>query len=188
MDKLPRKFKDRIFAAKELKAVGANSYDLQKLVANGTIEQVARGIYRATALDLNEEDRLRIATLRVGKPSAICLVSALSFHGLTDSRNSVIQIMVPTTKTSEHKDIKTFRVNRPKWNIGIEKHDGYSVTTVERTIIDCLTYRAWIGSSHGLNALREAIEKKKTKPSQLMDMAVALGVQHRVLPYLEAYA
>lgn len=188
MERLPLKFKDRLFTAKEFRTTGASFYKLQKLVSDGIVEQVARGIYRPAGLDISEEDRFRIATLLVGKPSAICLVSALSFHGLTDSRNSIIHIMVPVNKTSEYREIKTFRTRNPKWNIGIEKHDGYSVTTIERTIVDCLAYRARIGSSHGIKALREAIEAQKVKPAQIMDMAISLNVQHRVLQYLEVYS
>ena len=165
---------------------GLSFYELGKLVASGVVEQVARGIYRKSGGDIGEEDQFRIATLRVGAPSAICLVSALSHFHLTDTIAKQVWILVPDDKRTTERTIKPFRARKPQWEIGIETFDGYSITTLERTLVECLTNRSRIGSQIGLDALRKAVGSKKTTLGKVMDMARQLGASHRILPYIEA--
>lgn len=183
---LPAKFKDKPFTTSEFKRAGRSRYDLKVLLDAGLVEQVARGIYRPAGLDYTEEERFRIATLRVGPKSAVCLISALSIYGLTDNRHSKVWIMVPRDKITRAKELKIVRPREPKWNVGIEKHEGYSITTIERTIVDCFIYRAQLGSTYGVKALRDAVERKQTTLKKVMEMAIELGVKHRIIPYIEA--
>lgn len=186
MRDLPSKFKDKPFTASQFKKAGRTRYELKLLLEAGLIEQVARGTYRSSSADYTEEERFQIATLRAGPKSAICLISALSIYGLTDNRHSKVWIMVPRGKISRAKDLKILRPRDPMWNIGIEKQDGYSITTIERTIVDCFIYRNQLGSTYGTKALREAIEKKQTTLKKVMEMAIELGAKDRLLPYVEA--
>ncbi len=65
--------------------LGVSRYLLKKLLAEGVIEQLVRGVYRVSTGDISDEDQFRAATLRVGTPSAVCLVSALFHYRLTDT-------------------------------------------------------------------------------------------------------
>lgn len=186
MKDLPSKFKDKPFTTSQFKKAGRSRYDLKLLVDAGLVEQVARGTYRPVGLDYTEEERFRIATLRVGPKSAVCLISALAVYGLTDNRHSKVWLMVPRDKITRARELKIVRPREPRWNIGIEKQDGYSITTVERTIVDCFIYRAQLGTTYGVKALRDAVEQKMTTLKKVMEMAIELEAKHRLIPYIEA--
>ena len=124
----------------------------------------------------------------MGKPSAICLVSALSVYGLTDVIPRKTWITVPATKRTQISSLKVLRQIDPQWNIGIEKKDGYMITSIERTLVESFCYKNMIGSNTPIEALREGIRQKLTTPSKVLDMAKKMGVVHRILPYLEAMA
>ena len=131
MDKLPSKLQERPFTLGQAAKLGINRYHLGKFISEGTVELVARGIYRTTSDDLTEVDQYQIAILLVGLPAAICLVSALSHYGLTDTIPKKTWTMVPISKRSKYPELKLLRTRNPHWNVGIEKHDGYSITTLE---------------------------------------------------------
>ncbi len=183
---LPSRLQHRPFTVKQAKQQGLSFYELGKLIASGVVEQVSRGIYRATADDLTEEDQFRTATLRVGKPSAICLISALAYYHLTDTIPKKTWIMVQANKRASDPSLKLFRARRPQWSIGIEKYDGYSITTIERTLVECLARRSRLGTQVGIEALRKAVSSRKTTLGKIVDLACQLGVTHRILPYVEA--
>lgn len=186
MGQLPSQLREKPFTLSQAAKLGMSRYLLGKLVSEGVVELVARGVYRASKGDISEEDQYRVAALRVGAPSAICLVSALSHYGLTDTIPRKTWIMVPASKRTRYSDLKLLRTRNPEWQIGIEKHDGYSITTLERTIVDALCARMRIGTQIATEALRKAIQSKKTTLGKIMDVAKQLGVIHRVRPYIEA--
>ena len=186
MSELPGKLQSRPFTSNQAAGLGLSFYELSKLVESGAVEQVARGIYRVAGGDIDEEEQLRIATLRVGVPSTVCLTSALVHHHLTDAVPKKIWIMVPVNKRTTDKTLKLLRTRQPRWKIGVEKHEGYSVTNIERTLVDCLTNRSKLGTQVGIAALRAALESKKTTLGKVVDMANQLGVTHRILFYIEA--
>lgn len=186
MGQLPLELRGKPFTLSQATKLGMSRYLLGKLVSEGIVELVARGVYRASKTDISEEDQFRIASLRVGTPSAICLVSALSQYGLTDTIPKKTWIMVPASKRTRYSDLKLLRTRNPEWQVGIEKREGYSITTLERTIVDALCARARIGTQIATEALRKAIQSKKTTLGKIMDAAKQLGVVHRVRPYVEA--
>ena len=72
------------------------------------------------------------------------------------------------------------------WKVGVISHGGYSITTIERTIVDALTLKAIISPRMGIDALKRAIATKKTTATKVLHLASAMGVHHRVVPYVEA--
>jgi predicted transcriptional regulator of viral defense system len=186
MRKLPKELKKGPFTYRQAASSGLNQRQFRQLVTEGAIVQVARGVYIPSGLDYSEEDQFRVATLIVGEPSAICMISALSYYGLTDLVPGKTWIMVPNTKRSQSTELKLQRTRNPEWRVGIEKHDGFSVTSIERTIVEVLCARSKLGAQVGVHALRRAIQGKKATLSNVMAIAKRLGVLHRVLPYIEA--
>lgn len=188
MTKLPKALQKGPFTYKQALASGLNLKSVRQLVADGQCYTVAKGIYMPASVEYNEENQFKAATLVVGIPSAICLVSALSVHGLTNVIPRKTWITVPATKRTKIPSLKVLRQSDPQWDIGIEKKDGYNITTVERTLVESFCYKTMLGSTVPIEALREAVTKKLTTPSKVLDMAKKMGVVHRILPYLEAMA
>lgn len=133
-----------------------------------------------------QENQYIMATLRCGKPSAICLLSALEHYHLTDEIAKQIWVLVPAPKRVISKDLKLIRSRDPQWNVGIHKTRDYWMTTLERTLVDCLLCKRLIGHQVALAALKQALSQKKVKLGQVYDVANAMGVAHRIRPIIEA--
>lgn len=182
---VPLQFQNKIFNTNQFIKAGFTFYNLQQLLKAGLIEQSARGIYYSSGIDLNEEEQFRIATLQLGKPAVICLLSALSFHELTDLIPKQTWIMVPQNKRSKNTKLKLYRAAYPHWNTGIINLDGYRITNIERTIVECLTSRFSLGERPGIEALRKALDKKQTSLQKISTMANKLGAYHRLIQYIK---
>lgn len=191
MAKLLKKLQSGPFTWSEAKKLGVSQYELRHLLVNGTIERLARGVYRAkTHIHFSEEDQHHAALLRVGQPSAICLISALAYYHLTDVIPKKTWVLVNANKITTQKDIRLWRRRNPQWSVGIKTTDGrFAVTSVERTLVECLRYSNLLGGpSLALSVIRLALQDKKTTMSNLLKMAEKLGAKKKILPYLEALA
>ena len=186
MRQLPGELQNQPFTLRQASMLGLTFYDIGKLLADGTLEKVSRGVYQVSGTASNEEADFCIAALRVGTPSAVCLISALSFHHLTDTIPKKTWIMVPFSKRSADRSLRVFRARNPSWKVGIDKRAGYSITNIERTVVECLALRSRIGATIAIEALRRAIDSKKTNLGKVADMAKKLKLLHRILPYIEA--
>ena len=94
--------------------------------------------------------------------------------------------MVSAKTRTASKNIRLYRTRDPRWKIGITAQDGYSITNIERTLVDALTSKAVLPVRIGLDALKRAVSEKLTSISKIIEMSKSLGVRHRILPYVEA--
>ena len=138
-------------------------------------------------IEYSEQEKMYIvATLRCGTPSAICLLSALEHYHVTDEITKQVWALVPASKRVISKDLKLVRSRNPQWNVGILKTKDYWITTIERSLVDCLLHRRLVGYQVSLAALKQALAQKKVKLGQVYDVANSLGVAHRIRPIIEA--
>lgn len=186
MKSLPKSLTSKPFTYQQALKQGLSQYALNQLLEQGSIERVARGLYQNTGEDLSDEVLFSRATKLVGTESAVCLLSALSYYQLTDLIPKQVWLMVPASKRTSNKSVKLFRTRKPSWKIGIEKHNGYKITDLERTLVDSLSNKSVISKRVGIDALKLAIYEKKTNLNKIIKMANALEVKHRILPYIEA--
>ncbi len=177
------------FSYRKALDIGVTKYALKKLMSEGMIEKLGRGIYQVSGQkdDLGES-QYHAATIRCGLPSSICLLSALEHYHVTDQIPKRIWILVPESKRVQSKELKLIRSRNPQWDIGIRKTKKYWITTLERTLIECLLYKRMIGSQVALEAIKQALTQKKIKLGDLYDMAKKMRAEHRVRPYIEALA
>lgn len=183
---LPKVLQGKPFTYKEACKHGLTQYSVQKLLGSGTIERLERGLYRSVDEDLSDQELYRRALKRVGKPAVVCLLSALSYYELTDIIPKQVWLMVPKEKRVKSSSVKLYRARNPMWKVGIEERSGYSITSLERTIVDALTLKALISPRMGIDALKIAISMKRTSANKVLRVATELGVKHRVLNYIEA--
>ena len=179
----------RPFSAQEALSLGLSKATLTRRVATGQFDRLSRGVYQISGRDDETgEDRYRMATLRCGTPSAVCLLSALEHYHVTDQITQQVWVLVPEPKRVASKELKLVRARNPQWDVGIRKTKHYWITTLERTLIESLVYKRLIGSQVALGAVKQAVAQKKVRLSKLYDMAKKMGVEHRVRPYIEALA
>lgn len=189
---MPRKLKKlpkRPFSYTQARSSGLSKYMLRKLVSEGSVERLSRGVYQIAGPDEGPKENVyRAATLRCGLPSCVCLLSALEYYNLTDQIPKKVWMFVPVSKRIRSRDIRLIRTRDPMWNRGIRKTNYYWITTVERTLIDCLVRTQMVGTQVALAALKQAVAQKKVTLGDLYDTAKLMGVEHRVRPYLEVLA
>ena len=183
---LPKSLKGRPFRYHEAISAGLTRHQLHILILEGILEQRTRGIYAETQVELDDDQAFTSAMLRVGNPSAICLLSALSYYGLTDEIPNKTWIMVPFEKRSRYPDLKLFRTRNPHWDIGIEQQSGFRITSLDRTLVDSLANKSKLGSVIGIQALKTGLNQRKTKIRNIAELARQLGVFHRIKTIVEA--
>lgn len=188
MLKLPKNLQNTLFTTQIALKNGLNKKNLIALLQHDIIIRVTRGAYCPVEHDLSEEDQAVLATMIVGKPSALCLFSALSYHHVTDIIPKKIWVMVPAEKRTQHSQLRLYRTAHPRWHIGIQKENGYWITTIERTLVDSLMQKRLLGPQTAVEALRQAVKEKKTTLDKVFRMAVQLGGTHRIITYIEAMA
>lgn len=159
----------------------ANRIEAEELVRLG------KGVYaKPKELEGIEGDFYR-ATLLCGRQSAICLLSALKYYGLSEQIFGGIWILIPYTKSAPGKKVlKPIRSRRPYWKIGIVINSRYRITDIDRTIVDCFRYQRLIGISTAIDALKKALQEKKTTKNKIFEMAKRLKSERLMRPYLDS--
>ena len=173
-------------------SLGLNRYDLYSLRDRGVIERMSRGLYRLADLPAIGNPDLVLISLRVPQ-AVICLVSALSWHGITTQIPHAVSLAVPRharLPSLDYPPLHTHRFSQESFEIGIESHtiDGVQVRiySAEKSIADSFKFRTKLGMDVVLEALQLYRSRKKFNPSKLLKFARSCRVENIMRPYLEA--
>lgn len=176
-------------------ALGIHPATLYQMRDRGQLTQLARGLYRlATAAEFSNPD---LAVVGARAPdAAVCLISALAFHGITTQIPAAVDLAVPRGSYSRFRfdplPVRVYRFDPKTFAAGLESHDAGGVQVkvygVARTVADCFKFRNRIGLDVALEALRLARQRKKVSSRDLIHFAELLRVQRVLQPYLEALA
>jgi predicted transcriptional regulator of viral defense system len=178
--------------ARELDALGIPRVYLSRLVKNGTLERVNRGLYQMVGADITEYFTL-VQAAKIIPNGVVCLLSALNFHGFTTQLPFQVWIAVERGKwEAGTKDLplRIFEFSRESFQEGIETHtvQGVAVRVYSpaKTVADCFKYRNKIGLDVALEALREFQLEKKCTSDDLWHFAKVCRVSNVMRPYMEA--
>lgn len=177
---------------RDLEPLGLPRVTLTRLVRQGALTRVARGLYALPDRSVSEHTAL--AEVARKHPQAIvCLLSALRFHELTTQSPFEVWLAIPNKARAPRIDYPPLRIVRfsgPLLAEGVEEHsiDGVPVriTSVARTVADCFKYRNKIGLDVALEALREAWKGKHVSMDELWQFAKLCRVANVMRPYLES--
>jgi len=158
----------------------------------GEIAQVTRGYYRLSDLpELGNPDLVAVA-LAIPK-GVICLISALSYHGIGTQIPRVVDVAVPKDTKRPRLDyppIRTFWFSGQAFSAGVRTHDldGVPVKAYNpaKTVADCFKCRSRIGMDVALEALRDVRRSRLATMDELFQMARICRVANVMRPYLEA--
>jgi len=171
---------------------GISRYRLYNMRDNGVLEQVSRGLYRLTELPPMSQPDLLTVSLRFPK-SVICLISAMSYHGMTSQIPHEVSIAVPRNARMpllNYPPVHAYKFSAESYAAGIEKHqiDGtiVKIYNMEKTLADCFKYRNKLGMDVVLEALKLYTGKKKFNIDKLLKYARICRVDTIMRPYLEA--
>jgi predicted transcriptional regulator of viral defense system len=172
---------------------GIHPAALYRLVSDGQLTRLARGLYRlASAGEFSNPD---LAVAATKAPDAVvCLISALAFHGITTQVPRVIHLAVPRGRYAGLRlrapPVKIYRFDVTTFNQGIDLHSIDEVPVriygVARTIVDCFKYRNKLGLDIAIEALRFARARKRTSNREILHFAQLLRQDRVMAPYLES--
>jgi predicted transcriptional regulator of viral defense system len=158
----------------------------------GILEQISRGTYRLVDLPPMGNPDLVTVSLRFPK-SVVCLISALSYHGMTTQVPHEISVAVPREArmpSLDYPPVHAYKFSAEAFESGIEMHqiDGATVRiySVEKTLADCFKYRNKLGMDVVLEALKFYRGQKKFNMDNLLKYALVCRVEKVMKPYLEA--
>lgn len=181
-----------VFRAREASERGVTRATLSRLVASGELERIDRGIYRRADSSITENHTLALVSKRVDN-AVVCLLSALSFHGLTTQLPSAVWIaLAPERRIPEfsYPSIEVVFMKSTVLEHGVESHqiEGVEVrvTTAAKTVADCFKHRNKIGLEVAIEALRDFWWQRKGSMDELWRAAQVCRVANVIKPYLEA--
>ena len=177
---------------RDLDAQGLPRVALTRLVRQGLLQRVGRGLYALPQRTVSEHTAL--AEVARKHPQAIvCLLSALRFHDLTTQSPFEVWLAIPNKARApkmEYPPLRIVRFSGAALTAGIEERlvDGVPVrvTTVARTVADCFKFRNKIGLDVALEALQEAWRAKRVTMDELWHFAALCRVANVMRPYMES--
>lgn len=181
-----------IVRASDLERYGIPRVYLTRLCQKGLVERVGRGLYRLARAETSEHITLAEAAKLIPN-GVVCLLSALSFHGLTTQIPHEVWMAIDV-KARRPKvagvPLRIVRFSGKALTTGVEIHriDGVPVkiTCPAKTVADCFKYRNKIGLDVALEALRECRRQRKCSLEDLWHYAKICRVANVMKPYLEA--
>lgn len=180
------------FRPQDAEEIGVSYHQLRRLVNQGEVEKVARGLYRLTSVEPSALYTLAAVCARV--PDAIiCLLSALQYHHIGTRVPREVWIAIPHKARAPRLPefpVRVVRFSGASANYGIEEItiEGAParVTSVPRTVIDCFRFHRLISRETALEALRSVLEEGRTTPEALWRAAEVCGAKSLIGPPMEA--
>lgn len=178
--------------AQELREAGISAQTIARAVENGQIERISRGVYQKRGAEIEENQILAEATMRVPK-GVIALVSALAFHELTDQMPRRVWMAIGAsdwTPVQSYPPLRMVRFTEPYLRQGIEHHTiagvQVPVYSIPKTLADLFRNSKLVDRSVAVEGLRAALQQRKLTPGAIAEGAKAGGAWKLMKPYLEA--
>ena len=167
---------------------------LAQLAKQGLVRKISRGLYATP--QRQESEFSSFAEIASKHPKGlVCLVSALSFHGLTTQAPHEVWIAIGNKDripAMSYPPLRVVRFGGESLTEGVALHmmDGVEVkvTNVAKTIADCFKFRNKIGLDVALEALKAAVQSKRVTMDELWHYSQLCRVHNVMRPYLEGLA
>ncbi len=177
----------------QLLEAGISDQSITRLVDEGILTRVRRGIYQHADSPLTEHHDL-IQVMKSAPRAVVVLLSALRFHTLGTQQAYEVWIQLPAQSRVPKIEWPPIRVIRTRVESlrtkGVVRHSlggvEVPVTTPARTVADCFKHRNKLGIDVCVEALRETLREKKATVGEIGEMGRLLRVGKVMQPYLEA--
>ena len=177
---------------RDLTERGLPTVALTRLVRQGRLQTVGRGLYSLPDRPVSEHNTLA-EVARKHPQAIICLLSALRFQDLTTQSPFEVWLAIPNKARAPKMDYPPLRIVRFSGDAltdGVEQYaiDGVPVrvTNEARTVADCFKFRNKIGLDVALEALQEAWRAKRVSMDELWRYATLCRVANVMRPYMES--
>lgn len=186
---LNKLLKRSFFTSRDAKALGISVASLSYYVRKGVIERISHGVYRNPNIESSApfewQDLLETASSI--PDGTICLISALSYYGLTQEAQRQYWIAVPhkggLIKRPKTKVVRTrnFKLGRVPFKLGEYKTYIYDK---ERCVVDAFKMLSKESALYSLKSYLKRTSEHKPNLPKLARYAKKLRVD--IVPYIEA--
>jgi predicted transcriptional regulator of viral defense system len=182
------------FRPRDVLPLGVSFRQLQRLVAEGTVERLGGGLYRLSAIEPDELETIAMAAFAA--PNAIvCLLTALRVHGIGTQSPHEVWIALDRKARKPRRvptRLRIVRFSGAMLTYGVVKRSmlgvPVSITSPARTVVDCFRYRNKVGIDVAMEALRDAFRSRITTVSEIVRAAEVCRARTVMRTYLEALA
>lgn len=186
-------FQHEVLTIADLLDAGISGQTVTRLVREGQLTRVRRGIYHHVDSPVTENHDL-IHVIRSVPKAVIVLISALKFHDIGNQQAYQVWIQLPMAARRPKIDWPPIRLVRTRVEalftegVVLHKLSGVEVpiTSPERTVVDCFKHRNKLGIDVCNEALRDVIRKNKNSRGEIHRLACLTRVNKVMQPYLEA--
>lgn len=163
------------FSYAQARAAGYTKHAIYQLRDSGVIEPLSRGLYRLTSAEVFDLDLLEIA--HKAPQATLCLISALSRHGLTDEIPARTDIALPrqTRPPAVATPVRWHQFARESFDVGrmpvqLAANTQIGLYSAERSIVDAFRLRGREGDQLAHEALKRWL-RKRNQPATLLRLA-----------------
>lgn len=175
-----------VFGLAEAKRRGMSRSTITRLVNEGTIQRIGRGLYLHSEASLEPESRdFAVACAKLGPSAVIGGMTALFHYGLVEQVPRQIWVLVPSARKTNARLYRCLRTG-VDLQAGVLDRGSYRIVNVERAVIEGLKYQSKIGLRIALRAARTALLNRETTEVRLMRQAKELGLDRVVKKHWEA--
>lgn len=178
-----------LFTSAEAEKQGVPRHALAYLVKKGALERIYPGAYRFSEYEAQIEFKWEnLALIAISIPvGVICLISALSYHDLTDQVMREIWIAVPhkshPPKRPNTRIIRMRNIELGKIEIMLGEYK-ISIFDRERCVVDAFRY---LSKEIAIKAIQRYFQSKKFKPDPKKLGAYAKILRINITPYILSY-
>ena len=165
--------KHGIIRLSEFKDAQITAATISRLVENGEVLRISRGLYQLRDAPIEAHHSLAEAAKRVPK-GIVCLISALVYHELTDQLPRAVWMAIGAKDWALKEDRLPIRIVR--FTNALLSDDVITVYIenvpvkifgVTKTIADCFRHRRTVGQAIALEGLQEALRQRKASPAEI---------------------
>ena len=175
---------------------GIHTSHIKKLVEEGKIDRIKRGLYRLPPDQLVQDEKFTFEYFdaAVAVPKGIfCLSTALYHHGLTTTNPSVLEMAIlPTQRNARlfNVAIRFYRFQKMYYQYDIEEihTDLFPVKIYgkEKSVCDVIRMRHLVGEDIAMEGLNSYIKQKDKDVNKLLKTATFCKIRHIVEPAVKA--
>ena len=181
-----------ILAAREVGELGIHRQVLTRLTREGALVRVARGRYSLPDHPATEHHGLALVAAAVPR-AVICLLSALSFHGVGTQLPHEVWVAIDRRARRpalRYPPLRVVRFGGRSLEEGVEVHrlEGQAVRVygVAKTVADLFKYRNKVGMDVALEALHDAWRNRRFTMDEIDRYARVCRVERVMRPYVES--
>lgn len=182
-----------IARARDFKAAGIPLVYLKRMTDEGDLVRLRRGLYQEPERVGEDVAHNLAEAARLVPSGVVSLVSALRHHDLTTQLPHAVWMTIPhkaRTPNVQGLRLEIVRATGEALTAGIEyvEVEGVDVPIygVAKTVADCFKHRRHVGEDVAIEAMRDALRRRKTTPAELMRFAAIDRVAGRMEPFIRA--